>query len=198
MLGLDVSPKRMGWGLVDLLTGEPIACGMESLDLPSAGWAHQQAARALGAVTLHQSTYEFPTINETAASIESRIGRPPRDVRGEIQAVYIEQPALPPVSGTKSAYSAGRAVQAVHGEVERRWPWADIQYLQPGEWRKLAGLPGNASKADVMTTAVDAMYRATGVLHTNVETQDAADALLIALAGQRRNADTWERSGVAA
>ncbi len=25
LIGLDVSPRRLGWGLVDLVTGEPVA-----------------------------------------------------------------------------------------------------------------------------------------------------------------------------
>lgn len=187
VLGLDVSPKRMGWGLVDLETGEPVACGMESLDLPSAGWAHQQAQRALAELP----EYIYPDIPDAADDLYGANCWPDPVPVGEIQVVYIEQPALPPVSGTKSAYSAGRAVQAVHGEVERRWPWSDIQYLQPGEWRKLAGLPGNASKADVMLAAISTSI-------DFVPNQDAADALLIAIAGQRRNQDTWDRSEAAA
>lgn len=183
VLGLDVSPKRLGWGLVDLVTGEPVACGMESLDLPSKGWAHQQAMFALRRVN-------------DAAIWDSD------DRRREIQAVYIEQPGLPPISGTKSAYNAGRAVQAVQGEVERRWPWTgEPQYLQPKEWRVLAGLPGNASKEDIYLRAIELGF---GTEHPGDQSrvmewsiqggQDAADAALIAIAGQRRNQDTWDRS----
>ncbi len=184
VLGLDVSPKRMGWGLVDLETGDPIACGCEDIDLPSGGWKHQQVARA------------FDSLPSWG------IGGLRNDERSddEIQLVYIEQPGLPPVSGTKSAYNAGRAVQAVHGEVERRWPWAPIEYLQPSEWRVLAGLKGNASKDQVRRAA---HYEALGADWSEDRcdflsgSQDAADALLIALAGQRRNQDTWDRGQAA-
>lgn len=172
ILGLDVSPKRLGWGLVNLVTGEPVACGMEPIDLPDHGWSHEQVTRALDAVQRkdifgHVYSEAFPG--------------------SEVQAIYIEQPALPPVSGPKSAYNAGRAVQEAHNSCERRWPHAPIEYLMPSEWRKLAGLPGNASKGDVMGLAEsigDHVYPGPSSMP-----QDAADALLIAVAGWHRNED---------
>jgi Holliday junction resolvasome RuvABC endonuclease subunit len=161
ILGIDVSPRRLGWGLVDLVTGEPVACGMEPIDLPDHGWSHDQVARALVNVGRRW------VIGEVVTSTS------------EVQAIYIEQPALPPVSGPKSAYNAGRAVQEAHNACERRWPHAPIEYLMPSSWRKYAGLKGNASKADVMAAA---LAMVDGPL-----AQDAADALLIAVAGFHSN-----------
>lgn len=162
VLGLDVSPLRLGWGLVSLDDGTAIACGMERIDLPHKGWMETQITEALKSL-------------------------PPCHVA----AVYIEQPALPPVSGTKSAYNAGRAIQAAHTVVRKRWPEAPVEYLMPSEWKKLAGLPGNAKKASVLD-AVDALTR-DNVAAWSPE-QDAADALLIALAGQRRNEENWQKA----
>jgi hypothetical protein len=89
-------------------------------------------------------------------------------------------------------------VQAVHGEVERRWPHAPIEYLMPSEWRKLAGLPGNASKAEVEVTALtmqQVLQHDDPVKYSlDLSSQDAADALLIAVAGQRRNGENWSRA----
>lgn len=171
ILGIDVSPRRLGWGLVNLVTGEPVACGMKLLNLPNHGWSHQQTAWAFRQIPLGG---------------------------GEVEAVFIEQPALPPVSGPKSAYNAGRAVQEAHNACERRWPHAPIEYLMPSEWRKLACLRGNASKADVMDAAsalfLAAEMRGAGGDGLDIEHQDAADALLIAVAGWHRNQDTWERA----
>ncbi len=166
----------MGWGLVDLITGEPVGCGMEAIDLPDHGWSSKWVARALEAPC---HVFWYGDIN-------------PVQLTTEIQAVYIEQPWLSPKSGTKSAYSAGRAVQATHGEVERRWPWAPVEYLQPAEWRALCGLKGNASKIEVYEHAAAVggrLIMADGVC----QTQDAADALCIAVAGQIRNGENWDR-----
>jgi Holliday junction resolvasome RuvABC endonuclease subunit len=170
ILGIDVSPRRLGWGLVDLVTGEPVACGMEPIDLPDHGWSHTQIARALDVVVVNTGTFFLHQ-------------------GGEVQAIYIEQPALPPVSGPKSAYNAGRAVQEAHNACERRWPHAPIEYLQPSEWKKLAGLKGNAKKDLVWRLADELLgdYRA-------APSQDAADALLIAVAGWHRNEDVMERA----
>lgn len=162
-LGIDVSPLRLGWGLVSLDDGTAIACGMERIDLPHKGWMETQISEGLKAL-------------------------PPCHVA----AVYVEQPALPPVSGTKSAFIAGRAIQAAHTVVRKRWPEAPVEYLMPSSWRKYAGLPGNASKADVQTLAgvllLDAGY------DDGAPAQDAADALVIARAGFRCNVEVYDRA----
>jgi hypothetical protein len=164
-LGLDVSPKRLGWALARLEDGAPVACGMESIELPANGWGWQQAHLALGHVDFEA---------------EKR--------NGEVHYVAIERPALPPKSGTNGAFNAGRAYQEAISAVRRRWPWAVVDEMQPSEWRRLAGLPGNASKTDVLIAAERLGFwdMSAGVPIA----QDAADAACIALAGVRRNADT--------
>jgi Holliday junction resolvasome RuvABC endonuclease subunit len=103
----------------------------------------------------------------------------------EIQCVFIEDTAQ---AGKYRQHDAGRAQGIVQAEVERRWPHAvPVQFLKPSEWKKLAGLKGNAHKIDVWEEARSLNYC------IPVDTQDAADALLIAVAGQRRNGETWER-----
>jgi Holliday junction resolvasome RuvABC endonuclease subunit len=169
LLGLDVSPKRLGWGLVDLVSGEAVACGCEAIELPTHDYDHERVHHALRAIDV---------------SVD--------DQSMEIQAVYVEQPGLPPISGTKSAYNAGRAVQSIHDEVQRRWPHAPIEFLMPTEWRKLAGLPGNAKKPEVMIYSLELLGAVPGA--TRKRSQDAADGLLIAVAGQRRNQENWDRS----
>jgi Holliday junction resolvasome RuvABC endonuclease subunit len=169
VLGIDCSPLRLGWGIVDLEDGAAIACGMERIDLPHKGWSHQQVAAALRAI----DTVHTPGVCEVAF-------------------IAVEEPGLPPVSGTKSAYNAGRAVQEAVNACQRRWPHAPICELKPSQWRKLVGLPGNASKADVQMKA--------GLLLLDVgqdegcPAQDAADALCVALAGQRFNVETYDRA----
>lgn len=179
LLGLDVSPKRLGWGLVDLLTGEPVACGCESIDLPDHGWMHQQVQTALTTVTRHMTAP-----GDGSARIDGYVIR---KLVGEIQAVYVEDTAQ---AGKYRQHDAGRAQGIVQAEVERRWPWAPVQFLKPSEWKKLAGLKGNAGKHEVYEVAIK--------VHQPVGMQDAADALLIAVAGQRRNNENWERGADAA
>ena len=164
LLGLDVSPRRLGFGLVDLITGEPVACGMEPIDLPHAGWHHQQVQRALGVID------------------------PGGPDDFEIQAVFIEDTAG---AGKFRQHDAGRAQGMVQAEVERRWPWVTVQFLKPSEWKKLAGLKGNASKGEVSLHALDLLVAGPG--SPLVVYQDALDALLIAVAGQRRNQESWDR-----
>jgi Holliday junction resolvasome RuvABC endonuclease subunit len=179
LLGIDVSPKRLGWGLVDLVTGDPVACGCESIDLPDHGWMHQQVQRAL---------FDGPT---------NSMFEPGCRKASEIQCVFIEDTAQ---AGKYRQHDAGRAQGIVQAEVERRWPHVvPVQFLKPSEWKKLAGLKGNATKVEVMTAATSIWDGAIlsaepdAMSWNGIDTQDAADALLIAVAGQRRNDETWER-----
>jgi Holliday junction resolvasome RuvABC endonuclease subunit len=175
LLGIDVSPRRLGWGLVDLVTGDPVACGCESIDLPDHGWMHQQVFQA------------FHDMIWTADGSMGETGD------WEIQAVFIEDTAQ---AGKYRQHDAGRAQGIVQAEVERRWPHVvPVQFLKPSEWKKIAGLKGNATKADVMEAActLAIVLREARAVRLVFDTQDAADALLIAVAGQRRNDETWER-----
>lgn len=176
ILGLDVSPKRLGWGYVDLVTGEAAGCGCEAIDLPEHGWHHKRVSGALADIWWH--------------------GAPDGDC--EVQAVYIEQPWLSPRSGTKSAYSAGRAVSAAQGACERRWPHAPIAFLHPQEWRKLAGI-ANKGKEPIVLRALELGFGRevpgdqSRVLEWVVPGgQDAADAACIARAGWVRNEEIME------
>jgi Holliday junction resolvasome RuvABC endonuclease subunit len=173
LLGLDVSPRRLGWGMVDLVTGEPVACGMEPIDLPDHGWHHKQVRRAL-------------------IRVDAQVIWDSANPRGEVQAVYIECP-ISRFPGM--AYDEGRAVGETQAEVERRWPHAPIEYLMPSEWKKLAGLKGNASKGEVWAQAGRILIKSGKPGNETARMQqDAADALLIAVAGWHRNEDVMERA----
>ncbi len=166
----------MGWGLVDLVTGAPIAAGMEPIDLPDHGWRHQQVGRALSEVMRAGNFGDGDCHNHLFFD-------------REVQAVYIEEP-ISRFPGM--AYKEGRAIGCAQAEVERRWPWAPIAYLVPAEWRKLAGLKGNASKAEVWAEARWVLDQHPDM--PGLAAQDAADALLIAVAGWHRNEDTMARA----
>jgi hypothetical protein len=160
-LGLDVSPKRLGWALARLEDGAPVACGCESLDMTRTSYVEA-----------------FSYIWRAAAGANGS---------GEVHYIAMELPALPPKSGTRSAFLAGCAWQRAYDEAMRKWPWAVVDEMQPSEWRQLAGLKGNASKAEVTEHALDIgfdTYLNGGLV------QDAADAACIALAGVERNRQT--------
>ena len=174
-LGLDVSPRRMGWGLVDLLTGEPVTCGCEELWRSSTRKAEHEAVN-------------WP---EQAERTQAAIHRFAAFARmHEVQAVFIEHP-ISRFAGV--AYDGGLAVGVAMAEVKRRWPWVTVQFLLPSEWRTEVGLKGNASKEDVLAFAEG--FECWPMLW-DFHPQDAADALVIALAGQKRNKESWD-TGVA-
>ena len=182
LLGLDVSPRRLGFGLVDLVSGEPVACGCEAIELPKNGWDRMQVVMAL----------------QVPHGTQARFDADQAYLAGEIQAVYVEHP-ISRFPGM--AYDEGRAVGMVHAEVQRRWPHAPVEYLKPSEWRLLAGLKGNASKAEVTLRAIElgfgdeVMEDQSRCLSWVVPGgQDAADAACIAVAGQRRNGENWSRA----
>ena len=160
LAGFDVQKTRLGWALLNAETGEPLAAGTELLDVKNGGWLHQQIGEALRRLPLYD---------------------------GEIEAVVREEPTTRFVSQAKIA---GAVCALVDAEVRRRWPHAALWTLMPAEWKRLAGLPGNASKADIrawaklhigMTHNMDAWDVMFGAID-----QDAADALGVALAGWRQ------------
>ncbi|HKY60039.1 MAG TPA: hypothetical protein VJP59_03420 [Gemmatimonadota bacterium] len=174
-LGIDVSPRRLGWALARLEDGAPVACGVEAIDLPDHGWDRERVVRAMRRV---QDAGR-------AGDAETRWY-----FDAEVHYVAIERPALPPKSGTNAAFNAGRAYQEAISAVRRRWPWAVVDEMQPGEWRRLAGLAGNASKYVVLQQAMESGFSKCLVGMNLALQQDAADAACIALAGVERNRQT--------
>lgn len=168
-LGIDVSPLRLGWGLVTLDDSAYVASGKADIHLPHHGWKPENVWD------------EFDTIRSQAS------GR-----RADIAVAAIE---LPWIRFPKNAFTAGRAVQAVVSTIAGRFPEAAVHELQPKEWRALAGLPGNATKDEVMAAAISLRGGVRSRREPQREfTQDEADGLMIAVAAQRLNAATWHRA----
>jgi hypothetical protein len=90
---------------------------------------------------------------------------------GEPTDVCIEQPALP---FARAAYMAGAVCARTQDAVLGRWPHVVIRWMQPSEWRKIAGLGGRASKHDV--------YEWSCRMEFDPGDQDQADASAIAYA----------------
>ena len=159
LLGLDPSTVWLGWALADLETGEPIACSRE----PVTG-----LARAI--------RHALREVSDTAARND-----------GDVCLIYIETAHVGPNprSAIKVAEACGQVLQAAN----RRWPDAQIERLEPKEWRNLVDLSGNAPKAACATRAVELGWKP--------GSQDAADAACIATAGHHMNQHILERAGAA-
>lgn len=85
--------------------------------------------------------------------------------------ICIEQPALP---FARAAYMAGAVCARTQDAVFGRWPHVIIRWMQPTEWRKIAGIGGRASKDEVMAWSIGAGF--------SPDDQDQADASAIAYA----------------
>jgi Holliday junction resolvasome RuvABC endonuclease subunit len=95
----------------------------------------------------------------------------------DVLAVGIEEP--PYVNNHKTLRDLARVQGAILARLPRNLM---VQEWTPSQWRKVIGLPGNATKDDVMTfTDHDRLHAAAGVWP-----QDACDAYCIALATLRR------------
>jgi len=171
----------MGWGLVDLLTGEPVTCGCEELWRSSTRKAEHEAVN-----WPEQAERTQTATRDLVLNADSSLPRSHGD--WEVQAVFIEHP-ISRFAG--ASYDAGLAVGVAMAAVQRRWPWVTVQFLLPSEWRTEVGMPGNASKATVFAFA-----EILECWSSDFHSQDAADALVIALAGQKRNKESWD-TGVA-
>lgn len=155
--GIDVSPLRLGWGLVTLDDGKYHASGHHDINLSHDEWRPANVDDAFDSIV-------YATTG------------------GEVSVVGVE---LPWIRFPKNAFMAGRAVQAAVGAARKRFGHAEFHELQPGEWRKLAGLP-NQGKAPVALAAA--------ALYPGDMTQDECDGVMIAVAAQRLNIATWQRA----
>lgn len=85
--------------------------------------------------------------------------------------ICVEQPALP---FAKAAFWAGAACGRVEDAILGRWPHIVLRWMQPSEWRKIAGIGGRATKDEVMAWSIETGFEP--------DDQDQADASAIAYA----------------
>lgn len=178
LLGLDVSKLRLGWAVIHLDTGAPVAAGCEQLDVKGGGWLHEQTSQAV-------------------RDLGVKILNIPGHVCSEVEVACREEPIT---RFPKVAKEHGAVCALVDAEVRRRWPHAPYWTLMPSEWRRRAGLPGNATKDRVVRTAHWLALQADwgeAACDQLSASQDACDALLVARAAW----DQWHtdaRTGDAA
>lgn len=91
---------------------------------------------------------------------------------GEPNIVGIEMPFL---GFPKSAFIHGQCVARTEDACRAVWPHAPQRFMQPSEWRKIAGVGGKASKERVAEFVRDEFM-------FTPKNQDEADAACIAIA----------------
>lgn len=112
ILGLDVSPNRIGWAIVDYDTGHHVAHGVEHV---------------AGDDDLRARRLAFAEIARTA------------DARGDVCAVVLED-AYVGVS-RRGTITHAVSVGNVEAWAATRWPDQLVVRLAPASWRKAVGLP---------------------------------------------------------
>lgn len=174
ILGVDISPRRCGWGVARLEDGAPLACGMQTVNLPDPdGMWMGSGDRMRDGLILAQRDI-------------SELG----DVRVEL--VYVEEPAKSVPGGGPVAFASGRAFQLCLTLLDAVYPDRPVEILGPTEWRRLAGLPGNCGKDVVYAHSLERLPA------DGKRAQDAADALCVAMAGWRSNLEINARAEVLA
>jgi Holliday junction resolvasome RuvABC endonuclease subunit len=154
VLGLDPQRTRLGYGVVST-DGEvirPLGCGVD----------HPALLEPLG---------EF---------IRRALGELRGGWLAGISVVYVEAPHVG--ASRRIAVDHAMVVGRVLQEAERTFAGAPVELLQPSEWRRLCGLSGGATKAQVMAWSQAYGFDPDGM-------QDAADAACVAVAGAVRNAE---------
>jgi len=172
VLGLDVSPNRVGWALM-LEDGTAVGCGCLDVMLPRRSWR-----------CLHVRDGLLEVLARFLTSTD------------QVMAVYREAPWFPDTSGPKSATDAGRALGTVDAFVEHLTGRSPVE-LQPATWRSKAkvGRKGSATYEQV-ADAVDPPWPVRDACKPEVYLralllgfdpegrQDAADAVCVAEAGR--------------
>lgn len=153
ILGLDPQMPGIGWGVVDAATGVVLDAGWR--EIVQEGWYEHRAFEAL------DRTDPLAHGWRVAQIVVERVGGG---------------------RGVQSMLKVANAAGIVSGVATRVWPKAELWRPTPGEWKKAAGMKGNARKDDVRSFALD-LYPAGAE-----ERQDALDALCMAYAAWRTSA----------
>ena len=80
--------------------------------------------------------------------------------------------------GVQSLLKVSDAAGVTAGVAARTWPEATLWRPSPAEWKRAAGLPGNARKDDVAERA----FELAPWIHPAIPRQDTLDAILMAYA----------------
>lgn len=151
ILGLDPQRPGIGFGIVDASNGNALLAGWTPI--AAEGW------------------YEHNVIKALAGTSEAERG-------WHIAWLVIER-----VAGGKGVQSMLRVSDCagiVAGCAASRWPDAALWRPTPGEWKKAAGMKGNATKRDVAALGKQ-LLRDAGEPADDLR-QDAYDALCMARA----------------
>lgn len=172
LLGLDPAPSNLGWATVHADTGQPLATGR--VTIPTTGPVTRHIYQAIREVVAQV----WPDNIEYWQREEPK-SRFPKAIKAHGYVCALVDHACDTAPGIRHATCLAILDGRPHG-------------LEPWEWRRLIGLPGNVPKHEVMAWACG---NATphGLL---IRSQDAADALAIARAAWLQLQDRQEDQSV--
>lgn len=151
ILGLDPQMPGVGFGIVDATNGSALLAGWTPI--VQEGW------------------YEHRVIEALAGTSEAERG-------WHVAWVVVERVAGG--RGVQSMLKVANCAGIVAGCAASRWPDAALWRPSPGEWKKAAGMKGNATKRDVAALGKQ-LLRDAGEPADDLR-QDAYDALCMARA----------------
>lgn len=157
ILGLDPQTPGIGWGVVDARNGAGLLAGW--LPIVREGWYEHRVNEALAKTRVEEHGWFVAQV------VVERIARG---------------------RGVQSMLKVADCAGIVSGVASMVWPDAELWRPTPGEWKKGAGLKGNATK--------DAVRGFVGGWSPEFaeHKQDAIDGLVMAFAGYRTSADAAE------
>jgi len=123
ILGLDVSPKRIGWALIDYDNGHHLAHGVEHVN---------------GDDDLRARRIAFRDVTHTA------------DARGDVCAVFVEDAYVG--ASRRGTIIHAMSIGNVEAWAANRWPDQLVARIAPATWRSTLGLP-TRGKEPVMAWA---------------------------------------------
>jgi len=167
LLALDPGTRWLGWAFADLADGAPVECGRADIS--------EKAAPSL--------TYEDRLTGALNALRWRGVGH------GRVLVIYVEGAGGGP--NPKNTLMIAECAGATIQECARVWPRCPVERLAPAEWKKIAGIKGNADKAAVAERAAALGWR------FDHKADDASDAALIATAGVIRNHEILARAEAA-
>lgn len=156
-LGVDVSTKRLAWGIT---TCAGLEIKGESVPWEDRGWLHDAVPAGLDAMASQLDKDGFYPVSIAVEKPSGGRG----GVYSTAEVAFI------------SGIVVGQLPCSVGSDVQ-------IQTWRPAEWKKLIGLKGNCGKADVLARALELNFSVPDLGKRTVKfDQDAADACCISKA----------------
>lgn len=151
ILGIDPAMHGLGWGVIDGTTGRVLGAGYTALS--TEGWLEHAVTEALDKTDERRHGWEITNL------VVERVGGG---------------------KGVQSMLRVADIAGIVAGAAVSRWPEASIWRPTPSEWKRGAGLPGNAKKPAVREHAMSLLDRSAAWVPALDLRQDTLDAICMA------------------